>query len=76
MRVRKNFMIKSSVLKEMEQLIPKGEWSGFVNTALEEAMIDFSRKKASELIDKFRNEKGLKLPSDNELKKQIRYGLE
>lgn len=66
-------MIKASILKEMEQLVPKGEWSGFVNTAIEEAMTKFSKKTAGGKLAEFRKNNSKKL-SDEDIYKTIREG--
>ncbi len=50
-RKRINFMIDQNLMEEMASLIPSGERSDFVNEALENALIIWSRKKAFELID-------------------------
>lgn len=51
-RKRVNFMISLTLLEELEQVMPAGDRSNFVNEALEEKLIDFSRKKAFEQMEK------------------------
>lgn len=71
LRIRKNFMIRTSVLQEMESLIPKGEWSQFVDNALEQAMTDFSRNKGRELLKQFKEEHSSPI-SNEEIYQMIR----
>jgi metal-responsive CopG/Arc/MetJ family transcriptional regulator len=73
-RKRANFMFKATVLEELEELIPAGSRSEFVNDVVEEALIQFSRKKAFELIDEFKKTHRHKKMADEELLKDIRYG--
>lgn len=74
-RKKVNFMISKEILKSLHQVIPAGERSDFVNEALEDALIDYSRKKAFEQIEKFRKEWKLKMTTD-EIIKLKNYGRE
>ena len=47
-REKVNFMISKEILMQFRQLIPAGERSDFINEALEEAIIDYGRRKAIE----------------------------
>ncbi|MEK7672900.1 MAG: hypothetical protein AAB373_03375 [Patescibacteria group bacterium] len=51
-RKKVNFMISKDILLEFNELIPPGERSNFMNSTLENALIQFSRRKASEEMDK------------------------
>jgi ABC-type amino acid transport substrate-binding protein len=51
-REKVNFMISKEILMQFRQLIPAGERSDFMNETLEEALTQYSRKKASEAMDK------------------------
>lgn len=73
-RIRVNYMISHPLLKELEELIPRGERSDFINEAIEEALTRFSRKKAGEEMDKLRKALHLKLGNDKQLLKEIHYG--
>jgi hypothetical protein len=53
-REKVNFMISKTVLLEMKKSIPAGERSDFVNEVLEEAIVDYQRRKASEAMDRMR----------------------
>lgn len=54
-------MINLKILGELEELIPKGERSDFVNHALHEALKLFGRKKAFEALEHFKQEHPLKM---------------
>lgn len=73
-RKRVNFMVSMSVLGQMENLIPAGKRSDFVNEAVEKALIQFGRQKAFEEGDRLKKELNLEIGSDEELLKRIRYG--
>lgn len=60
-RKKVNFMVCTDLLEAMKFFIPDGEKSNFVNNALEEALKDFSRKKASEMMDELREQANIKL---------------
>ena len=75
-RKRINVMIDVYLLEKLNELIPIGERSNFANTAFEEALVQFSREKAFLETDKLRQELKIKLPNDEDLIKEIRYGLE
>lgn len=66
-------MISKEILKSLHQVIPAGQRSDFVNEALEDALIDYSRKKAFEKLEKFRKENGIFL-STEEIIKLKNYG--
>lgn len=51
-RKKINFMVSKEIMMELNQLIPSGERSDFVNEALKEALIDYARRKAIEEMDK------------------------
>jgi hypothetical protein len=77
-RKRVNFMINKAILAEIRTLVPSGEMSDFVNEALEKAMIQFSRIKASEGMDKLAeilSKKGVRM-STEEFIKLKNYGRE
>jgi len=60
-REKVNFMISKDVLAELKEWIPAGERSDFVNEALEEAVLDFQRRKASASMDAFREKNKLSM---------------
>lgn len=68
-------MISKEILKNLHQAIPAGQRSDFVNKALDEALIDYGRRKASEEMDKLREKWKLKL-STKEMIKLKNYGRE
>jgi hypothetical protein len=70
---RVNFTISISVMKELENLVPAGSRSDFVNNAIEGALTDWGRRKASELLDEARKKYKLKLSTEKILK-DVRYG--
>lgn len=63
-RRKVNFMISKEVLQHLHQVIPSGERSNFVNKALEEALIQFARRKACEEMDSLRKEWKLKITNE------------
>lgn len=74
---RTNVMLNVRVLKLMDELIPNRKRSEFINEKLEEALIQYSRETAAKDTDLLRKKLAGSFPaSDEELKKQIRYGLE
>lgn len=72
-RKKVNFMIEQKLFEDLESLIPAGERSDFMNDALEEAIIDFSRKKASKWMEEFKEKNKIKMTT-KEILKTIRYG--
>lgn len=70
---RVNFTIDISILDELNTLVEDGMRSDFVNSALEEKLRDFSRKKAAELMEKSKKTLKLKI-STAQILKEIRYG--
>ncbi len=73
-RKRINFMADTSLLEEMDELVPGGSRSDFINEAIEHFLTRFSRKKAGEEMDAIRKVLHLKLGSDEQLLKKIRHG--
>jgi hypothetical protein len=73
-RKRLNFMVDPSVAEELNQLIPTGNRSNFVNNAIEQALVRFSREKAYEETQQLREKLNLKIGSDEKLYKIIREG--
>ncbi len=67
-------MMDITVLEQMKSLIPAGERSDFVNEAMEKALIQFGRQKAFDEGTKLKEKLNLKIGSDEELLKKIRYG--
>lgn len=74
-RKRINIMIDIQLLEKLDKLIPTGERSNFANAAFEKALLQFGREKALEEIHESRGKIVINL-SDEDLKKEIRYGLE
>jgi 3-methyladenine DNA glycosylase AlkD len=73
-RKRVNFMMSIEVLEQMEILVPVGKRSDFVNEAMGRALIQFGRQKAFDEGSALREKLNLKIGSDEELLKKIRYG--
>lgn len=73
-RKRLNFMVDHSVAQELNETIPSGERSDFVNMAIDQALIRFSREKAYEETTQLREKLNLKIGSDEKLYKIIREG--
>jgi hypothetical protein len=67
-------MVDPSVAQELNETIPSGERSDFVNTAIDQALIRFSREKAYEETTQLREKLNLKIGSDEKLYKIIREG--
>lgn len=74
-RKRVNFMVEVHLLEDLQALVSSGERSNFVNEALEESLIRFSREKAVKESAKLRKKFSIKM-SEAKLKKELRYGLE
>ncbi len=72
-RKKVNFMINQQILIKLEDAVPSGKRSDFVNQALEEALIHYSRKKAIEGMDILGKKIKLKI-TDKEIKKLRNYG--
>lgn len=72
-RKKTNFMIDIRVLQDLKMYVPEGDRSNFINDNLEHAIKIFKRKKASEEMDKMREELNIKL-STEEIIKLKNYG--
>lgn len=66
-------MIEMRLIQNMEDLIPRGERSSFVNEILEEALIRQQRKKAFQAMDKLREEANIRM-TDAQIRKYRNYG--
>ncbi len=66
-------MIELRVIENMEDVIPKGERSSFVNEVLEEALIRQQRKNAFRAMDKLREKANIRI-TDKEIRKYRNYG--
>lgn len=69
-----NFMLEANVADDLQELIPSGERSDFINEALEKALHQLSREKAFEEGTILKEKLKIKLGSNEELLKKIRYG--
>lgn len=63
-------MMNSDVLEQLAGVIPPGERSDFINEAVEEKLLRWSRQKAFELIEEFKKENPVKM-SDKQMLKMI-----
>lgn len=72
-RKKVNFMIGEDVLVKMQMWIPAGERSDFVNSAIDDAMVKFCRKKAMDAMDEFREKNKWKM-TDEQIRKARKYG--
>lgn len=72
-RKKVNFMVNQELFESLKSLIPERERSDFVNYALEEAMKDASRRKASQMIDEWREKVRLHM-TNKEIRKLREYG--
>lgn len=70
---RVNFTIDISLLNELNQLVAEGERSEFINSALEEKLTDYGRRKAAVMMEAAKKKLKLKVSTDQILK-EIRYG--
>lgn len=66
-------MVKTVLLKQLDATVPSGKRSDFINLALEEALIQFSREKAVKSMDTFAERHKITL-KDGELIKLKNYG--
>lgn len=55
-RKKINFMIDEDIIERLEQLIPTGERSDFVNSTINEALVLYGRRKAFDFFENFRKE--------------------
>ena len=60
-REKINFMMSRPVVMQLKKLIPAGERSDFVNTAMEAALLRFQRQKAIEGMEAFRKKYKLRM---------------
>lgn len=72
-RKKVNFMLTKEVRMQLNELIPSGERSDFINETLQKALIKYSRQKAIEAIDKFRKENKIRMTTE-EIIKLKNYG--
>ncbi len=66
-------MVKLRIIEGIEDLIPRGERSQFVNEVLEEALVRHRRRKAFKAMDKLREEGNIRM-TDAEIRKYRNYG--
>lgn len=74
-RQKVNFMMSRELLIQLNQLVPAGERSNFMNEALEEAITRYGRKKASETMDKLAKSGAFSKLSTKEFLKTRHDGL-
>ena len=72
-RKKVNFMLTKDIRIQLNQLIPAGERSDFINQALQKALVKYSRQKAMEAIEKFRKENKISITTE-EIIKLKNYG--
>ena len=72
-RKKVNFMIDHKILARIQELIPQGARSDFVNGAIDDALITYSRKKAFEGIRKLAKSAKLSMTTE-EIIKLKNYG--
>lgn len=60
-RKKINFMVDRKIVIELQEWIPQGERSDFVNKALQEAMLRYKRIKASEKMETLRKKAKIRL---------------
>ena len=53
-RRKVNFMVDENIMERLEQYIPQGERSDFVNHAMNQKLQEYGRKKAFEFIEEFK----------------------
>lgn len=74
-RVKVNFMVDAQLLKALNHYVPNGGKSDFVNQAIEEAMRNFVRRKASQAMDELREREKIRM-STEEFIRLKNYGRE
>ncbi len=67
-RKRVNFMIDHSLWEQLNDLVPAGKRSDFVNEMLDDALKQVARKIAFEKMGKFAKKEGKKLSTEDFLK--------
>lgn len=60
-RKKMNFMVDRKIVIELQEWIPQGERSDFVNKALQEAMLCYKRIKAGEKMETLRKKAKIRL---------------
>lgn len=60
-RKKVNFIIDKNIIIKIEQLMPAGKRSDFVNNALSESLIRYARKEASEAMDECAKQNTIRL---------------
>ena len=74
-RKKVNFMLTKEIRLQLNELIPAGERSDFINETLEKALLKYKRTKASVEIDKWRKKLNLHMTTE-EIIKLKNYGRE
>lgn len=72
-RKKVNFMVDQKIVIELQEWIPQGQRSDFVNQALHEAMLSYKRLKAAEKMDELRKKAKIRM-STAEMIKLKNYG--
>jgi hypothetical protein len=72
-RKKVNFMVDVTILGSLEELVPAGSRSDFINESLSRAILRFKKGKAVEGIRKLATKSKLKLSSE-EIRKLRNYG--
>ncbi len=72
-RKKMNFMINEELIIKLDQAIPAGKRSDFINQALDRALLIKGQEKAINNMDKLRKKLSLKI-SKEELKTLKNYG--
>ena len=67
-RKKVNFMVSKEILLQLNQIVPSGQRSNFINRALKEALTRYSRGKALQELDKIANSGEFKLSAKKFLK--------
>lgn len=63
-RKKVNFMINKEILIRIEELLPPGKRSDFINGILEEALTQYGREMAGKGIDELASQLHLKIDTD------------
>jgi len=74
-RQKVNFMLDKHIIVQINELVPAGKRSDFVNEALQDRLTGFARRKAFEDMRKMAKKTGFRMTTD-EILKLKNYGRE
>ena len=64
-RKKLNFMVDVRLVAELQQTIPEGERSNFINDLISDGLIRYKRRKAFTDMDRLRDESNLRMSTED-----------